>query len=203
MTLKTSLIVLGIVTIIATLGLILIFTIQITAPLAIGDSYGTQPGIVTPTPLPPFYPTYPYVQTEYPSFLDSKTIGSRTPLLRFFPGGSFGTIYESAQCWADLYPKLTAPQDMFSCYVVPSKGVAREATGWFPPSSTALPKLPAGPLGGQVLCYERTPRDREEMFNTLAPILAEKNWAIGNVNGLPTLDCYNTQFVFPQGMRYY
>jgi hypothetical protein len=196
---KALLIIFGIVAVASTLGLVLIFTSQTTAPLAIGDSYGPQPGIVTPTPLPPYNP---YVQTEYPAPLDYKTIGTRTPLLRFFPGGSFGSIYESAQCWGDLYPKITAPEDVFSCYVVPVKGVAEEVTGWYPPSSTALPKIPAGRLGGEVLCYERTPRDRQEMFNTLAPILLEKNWKIGNVNGLPTLDCYNSQYIFPQGLKY-
>lgn len=201
MTYKISLMVLGIVSLIAIIGLIIIFTIKPMAPLAIGDSYGPQPGIVTPTPMPA-YPYIPNAQIEYPAPFDSKTIGSRTPLIRFFPGGSFGSIYESAQCWADLYPKLTAPEEMFSCYVVPVKGVAKEVTGWFPPSSTALPKLPAGRLGGEVLCYERTPRDRDELFSTLAPILIEKNWTIGNVNGLPTLDCYNTQYVFPQGLKY-
>jgi len=196
-TTKLAIIFLGIIAVVAVIGLLLLLKGNITQ-MGIGGGY--DQGIAQTYKLPPFQPGKAY---QFPAGPE-ETIGSRTPLMIFFKG-TYATIYESSQCWADLYPTLPSPQDMFSCYVVPTAGVAEEVTGNFPPSSTALPKAPGGMegrIGGDVYCYERTPRDRNQMMTKLKPILLEKGWYISIVNNQEVLNCQKgKEFIFPQGHR--
>ncbi|VVB81311.1 Uncharacterised protein [uncultured archaeon] len=195
---KLGLIFLGIVALVAVIGLLLMLKGNITQ-MGVGGGY--DEGIAPVFKLPPFRPGEP--AAEFPAG-PMETIGTRTPLMIFFKG-TYGTIYESSQCWADLFPILPAPQDMFSCYVVPTAGVAEEVTGYFPPSSTALPKAPGGMegrIGGDVYCYERTPRDRDQMMDKLKSKLAEKGWYISIVNNQEVLNCQKgKEFIYPQGHR--
>lgn len=193
---KISLIFLGIIAIVALIGLLILLKGTITQ-MGIGVY---DEGIAQTYKIPPYRPGMPPM--EFPAG-PTETIGADTPFMIFFKG-TYGTIYESAQCWADLYPKIAQPKDMFSCYAVPVAGPMYEVTGWFPPSSYALPKAPGGmtgPIGGDIYCYLRTPLDRYGMMEKLKPKLLEKGWYISIVNGQETLNCQKgKEFIFPQGL---
>jgi len=190
---------LGAVAIIAIVGLVLLFEKAGTTQLGIGDPYGPTPGIAEVTPLPPYMPYGP--TPEFPAG-PTETIGSRTPFMIFFKG-EYGTIREMSKCWNDLSWKMAAPQEAFSCYSVPTSGPAEEVTGWFWPTSSAMPK-PLYQIGGDVWCYERTPYDRNLLFDRFQPILQKEGWGLGEVNGLPVLLCQKGEyFIYPQGYRTY
>ena len=203
--LRLGLIFLGIVAVVALAGL----TLMLTKPaiggtdFAIGESYtwGQQRGIAQTYPAPP-YRKWTGPLREYPAWAPTvTTIGRRTPFMIFFKG-EYGNIYESSKCWADLFPYIPAPKDKFSCYVVPTTGVAYEVTGWFPPSSSASPRPPVGyegGLGGDVNCYLRTPLDRDAMYSKLYPIVKKKGWTTVEVNNQDVLMCSKgAYFIFPQ-----
>ena len=196
-----NLFLLGAVAIIAIVGLVLLFTNQLSGitQLGIGDSYGPEPGIAPITPIPPYQPGGP--TPEFPAG-PSETIGTRTPLMIFFRG-EYGNIRDMSKCWNDLVWKMAAPQDAFSCYSVPTSGPAYEVTGYFWPTSAALPK-PLYQLGGDIYCYERSPYNRAAMFSKLKTQLADNGWQVGTVNGQDVLLCQKgAVFVFPQGYPQY
>lgn len=189
----------AIIAIILIVALVLFFTSRISGvtQLGIGDSYGQEPGIAPVIQLPPYMPGGP--RPEFPAG-PSETIGTRTPIMIFFKG-EYGTIAEMSKCWNDLAFTMAAPQDAFSCYSVPTSGPAKEVTGWFWPTSGAMPK-PLYQLGGDVYCYERTPYDRTEMYNRLKIVLGKKGWVPGIINNQDILLCQKGEyFIFPQGLR--
>lgn len=189
----------AIIAIISIVALVLFFTNRFSqvTQLGIGDPYGPEPGIVPLVKLPPYMPGGP--RTEFPAG-PSETIGSRTPLMIFFKG-EYGTIAEMSKCWNDLAFRMAAPQDAFSCYSVPASGPAQEVTGWFWPTSSAMPK-PLYQLGGDIYCYENTPYDRTELYNRLKTILAKNGWVPGVINNQDVLLCQKGEyFIFPQGLR--
>jgi len=115
--------------------------------------------------------------------------------------GEYGTIAEMSKCWNDLTFIMAAPQDAFSCYSVPASGPAYEATGWFWPTSAAMPK-PLYQIGGDVYCYENTPYDRTEMYNRLKIVLSKKGWVPGIINNQDVLLCQKgAYFIYPQGLK--
>jgi hypothetical protein len=196
---QNKLLLLGAISIIAIVGLVLLFTNQMAGmtQLGIGDSYGQEPGIAPVTQLPPYMPGGP--RTEFPAG-PSETIGTRTPFMIFFKG-EYGTIAEMSKCWNDLTFIMAAPQDAFSCYSVPASGPAYEATGWFWPTSAAMPK-PLYQIGGDVYCYENTPYDRTEMYNRLKIVLNKKGWVPGIINNQDVLLCQKgAYFIYPQGLN--
>jgi len=192
---------LGAVSIIAIVGLVLFFTNQMAGitQLGIGNSYGSEPGIVPITELPPYMPGGP--TPEFPAG-PSETIGTRTPFMIFFRG-EYGNIGDMSKCWNDLAFFMAAPQEAFSCYSVPTSGPAKEVTGWYWPESSAAPK-PLYQIGGDIYCYERTPYDRAAMFERMKLHLDEKGWGTGQVNGQDVLICQKgAYFMFPQGISRY
>ncbi len=191
------LVLLGIVAIIALIGLVLLFSRQNSiTQLGIGDVYGPGRGIAQQQPLPPYQPGAPIV--EFPAYQTSvQTIGTRTPIMIFFRG-EYSNIGDMSKCWADIQPHMAAPQDAFSCYVVPTSLPAYEVTGFFWPTSSALPR-PLYDLGGDIYCYERSPYDREEMFTRLSGILLEKGWKVDKANDQDVLMCTKgATYIFPQ-----
>ncbi len=201
MTTSNKLLLLGAIAIIAIVTLVLLFTSQLSGitQLGIGDSYGPEPGIVPLTKLPPRVPFGP--TPEFPAG-PSETIGTSTPFMIFFRG-EYGTIAEMSKCWNDLSFFMAAPQDAFSCYSVPTSGPAYEVTGWFWPTSSAMPK-PLYQIGGDVYCYEQFPYERYKLFDKLKIYLEPKGWLVGQVNGEDVLLCQKgAYFIYPQGLRTY
>jgi hypothetical protein len=173
-----ALVILGVIAIIAVIGLVLLFTRAskeaqgaLLYDLSIGNAYGSQGG---EQGISPTYPTSQYeryggggysVRTPvkevpgynyYPtSVIDTK--GTRTPAYiisgRFEEGArsGFATIADSYGCEWSLITgaKMGVPHDGFNCYQVPNKGSPRPATGFFPPDSSAEPRPVKDDLGNQ------------------------------------------------------
>jgi hypothetical protein len=193
---KIGLILLAIIAIIAVVGLILMFIKPGATQLGIGDIYGPERGIVTTVPIPPYQPGGPAPQ--FPA-APTGTIGTRTPAMIFFRG-EYANIAEMSKCWSDLAFEMLAPQDAFSCYVLPTTGPAYEVTGFFWPSTAALPR-PLYDLGGDIYCYERSPYDRDALISRLKGILAKKGWGTDTINNKEVLVCSKgATFLFPQGL---
>ncbi|MBW2970273.1 hypothetical protein KY309_00780 [Candidatus Woesearchaeota archaeon] len=188
---KISMVFLGIIAIVALFGLLTMLKGNLTQ-LGIGVY---DQGIAETYKFPPYRPGSPMPQ--YPAEATSRTIGSQTPILIFFKG-EYGTMYEASMCWADLFPEIPSPKDMFSCYAVPVAGPMYEVTGWFPPTSAAMPKI----YGGDIYCYLRTPYNREDMMDKLKRTLIPKGWITSIVNNQEVLNCQKGKyFIYPQGVR--
>ncbi len=199
---QNKLLLLGAISIIAIVGLVLLFTNQMAGmtQFGIGDSYGTEPGIAPLTKLPPRTP-FGGPMPEFPAG-PSTTIGTRTPFMIFFRG-EYGNIADMSKCWNDLTFIMAAPQSAFSCYSVPTSGPAYEVTGYFWPTDSSQPK-PLYQLGGDIYCYEGSSYDRAAMFDTLNKKLAGKGWKTGVVNGQDILLCQKgAYFLYPQGYPQY
>ncbi|MEM3154325.1 MAG: hypothetical protein QW165_02025 [Candidatus Woesearchaeota archaeon] len=174
-----ALVILGVIAIIAVIGLVLLFTRAskeaqgaLLYDLSIGNPYGSQGGaqgiaptfpteqyqrfggggyqIRTPVKEVPGYITYPT------AVIDTK--GTRTPAYiisaRFEEGerSGFATIADSYGCEWSLITgaKMGVPHDAFNCYQVPNKGVPQgPAVGYYPPDSSAEPRPIKSDLGNQ------------------------------------------------------
>lgn len=114
--LTIPLVFLGIVAIIAVIGLILLVMKPSGTGLGIGASY--RGGIAIASEIPPYMPGGP--SQQFPAYQGGvSTRGTRTPVMVFFRG-EYGNINEASKCWADLWPLLPIPKEVFSCYVVPT-----------------------------------------------------------------------------------
>jgi len=173
-----ALVILGVIAIIAVIGLVLLFTRAsntqgaLLTDLSIGNPYGSQGGQQGISPL---YPTEQYQRfggggysirdptkevpgyVGYPtSVIDTK--GTRTPAFivsgRFEDGrrSGFAAIPDVYGCEWSLISgaKMGVPHDAFNCYQVPNKGTPQGgAVGFFPPDSSAEPRPIKGDLGNQ------------------------------------------------------
>lgn len=194
--LNIALVLLAIVAIIALTGLILLFTRPGATQAGIGDVYGSPRGIAETLPLPPYDPSRPY---EFPAAPVTRTIGTRSPIMVFFRG-EYSNIYDMSKCWNDLAFEMADPQSAFSCFAVPTTGVAYEVTGFFWPTSSALPR-PLFDIGGDIYCYENSPYDRLQLLDRLKAILVPKGWIVGYVNNVEVVECKKgATFIFPQGI---
>lgn len=193
-----ALILFGMISIVTLVGLVLLFVQNYSAtPYNVGDIYGQNPGIAPLTKLPPYRPGGP--EPQFPAG-PLRTIGSRTPAMIFFKG-EYSNIYEMSKCWSDLYPAMAAAQDAFKCYAVPTSSPEYEVTGWFWPTSSALPR-PLYDIGGDIYCYENFPYDRNTLIDRLKPIVLKAGWDIQTVNGEDVLMCTKgANFQFPQGLQ--
>lgn len=169
-----GLVILGVVAIIAVIGLVLLFTRASTpqgavlTELSIGNSYGggnvPGEGIAPTYPSPTYVPGAPaiaYPSKPYPTAI--MTHGSRVPVMivsaKF--GGQrtgFATIVDVNACnWAlQQGPKLKQPNHQLNCYQVPNMGGSGDASGNFPTDSAAEARVPKdwrGNYGGDVYCY--------------------------------------------------
>jgi len=180
-----GLVILGVVAIIAVIGLVLLFTRAsepegaLLTDLSIGSTYGTEtvPGLgisevyPTPeyirwrggggTPMQPevAYPTSTYYQT-YPTI---NTQGTRTPAFivsaKYAEGSrsGFATLEDMYGCENDLMlAGIGVPHDLYNAYAVPNKAGTSQATGMYPPSSSAEPRPTKdyiGKLGGDMYMY--------------------------------------------------
>ena len=196
-----AVVLLAVVAIIAVIGFVLMMAKPVGTGLGIGDIYGPagKRGIAQTYPM---FPSVPGRAIEHPSYpADTKTVGPRTPVMIFFKG-EYGALQEASKCWGDLSPLIPNPEEKFSCYVVPTTGVAYEVVGGFPSGSSAKPRMPAGTggkLGGDIYCYERTPYKRGALLDRISTIVMKKGWKWDIVNGQQVLVCSKGKyFVFPQ-----
>lgn len=241
-----ALVILGVIAIIAVIGLVLLFTraskeAQGAAllDLSIGNTYGggQNPGEMG---IFPTYPTAEYYRSEgggytvrspvqqvpgygpaYPTgVIDTK--GSRTPA--FIVSGKYDgqrTGYASLSdvygCERDLnMAGVPVPHDLFNCYQVPNKGpTTNEASGFFPPDSSAENRPNKGDLGnqgGDMACYansvgaeQTSPYNSEDLIreNIITKLVynnagVEKyEWKVTNVNGVTVPVCWISAKTFP------
>ncbi len=169
-----ALVILGVVAIIAVIGLVLLFT-RASKPaqgaalldLSVGNAYGSGPnygaeGIANTYPTQAYQPGVP--QVAYPAYVQYpggvSTRGSRTPSFIVsgkFAQGGFASLEDVYGCERDLTlgPKIGVPHDQFNCYAVPNKA-GSNAVGFFPPDSSAQARPNqdyTGKLGGDMYCY--------------------------------------------------
>lgn len=176
-----GLVILGVVAIIAVIGLVLLFTRAsktqgaYLTELSIGDSYGTETfpdqGIVTPYPMPTFVRSSrgsekPYEpQVAYPAYSTYPTAvthGTRTPVFVVtgaLPGerSGYATLDEVYGCNNDLIlAGVGVPNDMYKAISVPNKGATEGAVGRYPSDSSAEPRPRKdyyGMMGGDMYVY--------------------------------------------------
>lgn len=183
-----GLVILGVVAIIAVIGLVLLFTRAskvegaLLTDLSIGSSYGTEtmPGLgisevyTTPeyiryqggggAPMQPevAYPTANYYQ-NYQTYPSVNTQGTRTPAFivsaKYAEGArsGFATLEDMYGCEYDLIRiGIGVPHDLYNAYSVPNKAGTSQATGLYPPSSSAEPRPTKdyiGKIGGDMYMY--------------------------------------------------
>ena len=183
-----GLVILGVVAIIAVIGLVLLFTRAsqsqgaLLTDLSVGDAYGggvlgEGRGIANTyqTASGPGAPqiAYPAGPNWYPSSVQTK--GSRVPAFivsgRYTSGG-FASIEDLYACERDLMvgPKIGVPHDMFNCYAVPNRGgTGNEVEGMFPSSSSAYARPPLegiGKFGGDMYCYANSLGAEQQVPNS-------------------------------------
>lgn len=163
-----GLVLLGIVAIIAVIGLVLLFTRASTEGASIGNIYGggQNPegyGIGTQSPVPAYSGgTYadryapeqqaPYAGQAY--YTTSSTQGTRTPALVVAPigRGGYASLDEASACVTDLHvgAHFLAPGDLFNRYQVPEETSSPEARGFFHGDSSAQNRITAGNPWGNI-----------------------------------------------------
>jgi len=165
-----GLVILGVVAIIAVIGLVLLFTRasaqgKVISDLSIGNSYqGSEQGISYDYPTPQS-PRAPDVNVPAPTDWKTRgveTKGSRTPAFivsgRYAHGG-YASLEDLYGCNRDLQvgAKIPVPAQAFNCFAVPNKGTTDGGgVGYFPTDSAAQPRPPQsiqGKLGGDMYCY--------------------------------------------------
>lgn len=175
-----GLVILGVVAIIAVIGLVLLFTRASKTQgaalldLSVGNIYGggTVPGegIGVTVPTPEYmrsrgyqYPVYPGkaypAYTQYPGGV--RSYGTRIPgvIVAGMGRGGFASLDEKSACTTDLHlgAGILAPGDTFNWYQVPEEGGDPEVKGFFPGDSSAQSRItvgnPRGNTGGNSYGY--------------------------------------------------
>ncbi len=225
-----GLVILGVVAIIAVIGLVLLFTRAsktegaLLTDLSIGNVYGggTVPGqgispyVSTPDYVPNVPPVaYPAPPSAYPG---GSTYGTRNPSFIIMGYTSVEDLYG---CERDLnMAGIPVPHNLFNCYALPVKGqTGQQVEGYYPPSSAAQ-KRPyydtTGKIGGNMACYRNSVGAEQQVPNTeeltrelILTKLVDGNvgvekypWYATTVNGVRTPMCWVTQktFIFDQGL---
>ncbi len=167
-----GLVILGVVAIIAVIGLVLLFTRAskpqgaLLSDLSVGNSYGAGQsqggyGIGTTYPVPEYMRTSGYqaplyaqksypAYTQYPGGVESQ--GSRTPGYVIAPmgDGGYASLDESSACTTDVHlgAHILAPGDSFNRYQVPEEMGTPGVVGLYPGDSSAQSRISGGnPLG--------------------------------------------------------
>jgi len=171
-----GLVILGVVAIIAVIGLVLLFT-RASQPqgaastdFSIGDSYGGGgagygAGIGQKYPTPQYQPGYTYPsgtgpQVAYPAspaLYAGNTYGTRSP--QFIVAG-YTSIEDMYGCSNDLKQAgIPVPHNLFNCFALPVKGASEEVQGFYPPASSAYRRPETGDLGkigGHMACFKNS-----------------------------------------------
>lgn len=225
---STGMVILGVVAIIAVIGLVLLFTRAGTSAQAVGDlyktGYRTSEGIAQTFPVSPnptgqsnVYPQRQYPAAGYPMTQPS-TVGARTPA--FIIAGGYNSVEATYECNGDLMEAtlMRNIEEAFNCYTVPVKGVSEAAAGMYPRASSAYARPNEGTIGktgGDVYCYATStgaeaqkPNTeqliRENILKSLVdrdPTPEANQWIAVNLNNERVPVCpvaYEKDYVFPQ-----
>lgn len=221
-----GLVILGVVAIIAVIGLVLLFTRAgqpegaLLTDLSIGNVYGggtvgagkgISPGVQTPQ----YRPRQPQIAYPAPvsAFPSSGTFGRRTPAFVILGYTSLEDMYG---CERDLQlAGVPVPHDLFNCYALPAKSTTGVgAQGIYPPASSAE-KRPyydvRGKTGGNMACYKNSVGAEGQIANDEAltrdlillklvdgNVGVEKfDWFSTTINGIRTPVCWVSQKTFP------
>ncbi len=174
-----GLVILGVVAIIAVIGLVLLFTRAsaegaASTELSIGNIYGggnvPGEGIVTPPDTVQYQPGYvpmaPQVSYPAPVGYSRATHGTRTPAYVVLGYTSLEDLYG---CNNDLTLAGIYANDMFNCFALPSKGsTSGNAEGMYPPASSAYKRPATGDLGktgGDIACYRNSVGEEGQVAN--------------------------------------
>ena len=219
-----ALVILGVVAIIAVIGLVLLFTRAsqsqgaLLTDLSIGNSYNGEAG----QGISPLYPTTQYISSRnyavpvnperaYPAYMQYSsavtTKGTRVPAFVIsgrFAGGGFASLEDIYGCERDLTlgPKIGVPHDMFNCYAVPNKGQTEEVEGWYPPASSASARPPEGDIGktgGDMYCYANSLGAEQQVADSEDKI--RENILITLVDGTTGVEKYDWGSVTINGKR--
>lgn len=220
---STGLVILGVVAIIAVIGLVLLFTRAGQEGAAVGDIYRTgQAGISHTYPVSPNPTTGVYPDTQYPAaglpLTQTSTVGERTPA--FIIAAGYESLEAMYACNQDLNvaAQIMNVEEAFNCYTVPVKGVADAGAGMYPRASSAYARPNMGSIGktgGDVYCYatstgaEQQKPKTEQMIreNILKSLVDRKDdqastqWRAVMMNGVRVPVCpvaYEADYVFPQ-----
>jgi len=221
-----GLVILGVVAIIAVIGLVLLFTRAGTSGAmmsqftdtysagyqGIGNPYGPGAvGIGTQYPVPPVMRQqggYTQPMKQLPAYGNAARTTAQAPALVMFQA-DYGDIGTTSNCWSDLFTtNMASPQDVFRCYATDPRGVEDPAEGFFPPSSPAYAKVPAPGLkgpGGRMFCFVGALFDRDAVVDKIELQLNKKGWKTITTNdGKKALLCEakaatpGGDFIFPQ-----
>ncbi len=214
-----GLVILGVVAIIAVIGLVLLFTRAsktegaLLTDLSIGNIYGGgqqqgAEGIAVTFPTSEYYPGQPMraypAYAEYPGGVSSK--GSRTPAFivsGYFKSGGFASIEDLYAAERDLMMAgIPVPHDLFNCYAVPNKGSHPEVYGRFPPASSAEPRPPQtqlGKIGGDLYCYANSVGAEQQVPDSEAKI--RENILIRLVDNDAGVEKYDWGEIYVNGVR--
>jgi len=224
-----GLVLLGIVAIIAVIGLVLLFTRASAEGASVGNSYGSGQtpwgyGIGEETQVPPYSPNRPYLDKPYYGKAGYTTQGSRTPAFVIAPlgKGGYASLDEIHACYNDLVFKLSMGTNLFDSYQVPEEtSMSPAARGMFYGDSSAQSRInagnPWGNIGGMTLVYagstgaEQQVSDADEQVREkiVSAIrynkgkLGAHDWGVVEINGKDVAACYIGSIVFPfdQGRR--
>lgn len=225
-----GLVILGVVAIIAVIGLVLLFTragsegamtsytdTYFSSYQGVGNPYGPgEMGIGGQYPVPPVYRQQGGVvqgpMTQMPAYGSAATTTAQPPVVVMFQG-DYGAVDTTTYCYRDLFStNQAAPQDFYRCYVTDPRGVEDPGVGFFPPSSPAYAKVPAGlkGRGGRVFCFAPAGYDRDGIVSRLEASLVNRpdrsdRWSVITTNdGRKALMCEagaataSGDFIFPQ-----
>lgn len=224
-----GLVILGVVAIIAVIGLVLLFTRAgaqgamtsqyvdaYTTYQGIGNPYGPgQMGIGSQYPVPPVLRQqggWTEPMTQMPAYGSGATTTAQPPVVVMFQA-DYGAVDTTTYCYRDLFSTNQAsPQDFYRCYVTDPRGVEEPGKGFFPPSSPAYAKVPAGlkGRGGRVFCFAPAGYDRDAIADRLEASLVNRpdrsnRWSVITTNdGRKALLCEagaatsGGDFIFPQ-----
>lgn len=169
---STGLVILGVVAIIAVIGLVLLFTRASADAAAIGDVYdsgayakGAREYVPERSGIAVTYPVNadPYgPSVEYPAPAGAplqqvhETVGLRTPA--YVVKSGYASLEDVNACEKDLWlgAKIPNPEEQFNCYAVPVKGASEGGLGYYPRASAAKSRPPekyTGKTGGDFYCY--------------------------------------------------
>lgn len=224
---STGLVILGVVAIIAVIGLVLLFTRAGKEGAAVGSIYnagpGSQEGIAQTFPVSPDPMTgIAYPDMQYPAagmpLTQTSTVGERTPA--FIIAAGYNSLEAMYACNEDLNvaAQIMNVEEAFNCYTVPVKGISEEAAGMYPRASSAYARPNMGTIGktgGDVYCYatstgaEQQKPKTEQMIreNILKSLVDRKDdqastqWRAVMMNGVRVPVCpvaYEADYVFPQ-----
>ncbi len=219
-----GLVLLGVIAIIAVIGLVLLFTRASTSGGAvyypqqnavtqsgIGDNYGYNAGIGSTTGTPKSVPGQPMMSYPAPpGYPGTTTKGARTPafIVRHKGSKGYASIENYYGCMTDLHAGagILAPGDTFNAYTIPIKGTTY-GQGNYPIASSAYGEWQTK-FGGTVLAFANSVGGHPNSENLIRENLITRikakggklyrhDWEITSVNNKEVAVCWVSEQQFP------